>query len=61
MTLPYCKDLSEMAKFGVYHAKSLLRVIHFFPLEGHTLEKVQTFPLNTDETYRDWAPNLSSN
>lgn len=56
MTLPYCKDLSEMAKFGVCHAVS-----HFFPLEGHTLEKVQTFPLNTDETYRDWAPNLSSN
>lgn len=51
LTLPFCSDLSEMAKFGACHARSLLRAIQFFPLEDHLLEEVQSFPLTVKETH----------
>ena len=60
LTLTFCSDLSEVAKFGAIHATSLLRAIQIFPLEDHPLEEVQSFPLTVEETHRDCAPNLDT-
>lgn len=60
LTLPFCRDLSEMAKFGACHARSLLRAIQIFPLEDHPLEAVQSFPLTVEETRRNSASNLDT-